>query len=169
MGGLLQPTPRPTEPESSSKLPVLIAFVGIALIVLIAVLATRQKPKPHDGRPLYASNVKFSDFKMSEAQNFVGSSVTYLDGTVANLGDRTVTQAAVKVTFRDAYGQVAQIEPDVPLRILRNNGPTEDAVDLSMAPLGPGQSRTFRLIFDRVSKQWNQGYPELEITAITTK
>jgi hypothetical protein len=38
-----------------------------------------------------------------------------------------------------------------------------------MAPLGPGQTRTFRLIFDRVSKQWNQGYPELEITAITTK
>ena len=169
MGGLLQPTPTPTEPESSSKLPVLIAFVGIALIVLIAVLATRQKPKPHAAPPLYASNIKFSDFKMSEAQNFVGSSVTYLDGTVANLGDRTVTQAAVKVTFRDAYGQVAQIEPDVPLRILRNNGPTEDAVDLSMAPLGPGQSRAFRLIFDRVSKQWNQGYPELEMTAITAK
>jgi len=169
MGGLLQPTPTPAEHERSNTLPVLIAFAGIALIVLIAVLATRQKPTLQTAPPLYASNIKFSDLKMSEAQNFVGSSVTYLDGKVANLGDKTVTQAAVKVTFRDAYGQVAQIESDVPLRILRNNGPTEDAVDLSMAPLGPGQSRTFRLIFERVSKQWNQGYPELEITALTTK
>ena len=169
MGGLLQPTPTPAEHERSSKLPIVIALVGIAAIVLITVLATRQKPKALAAPPLYASNIKFSDFKMSEAQNFVGSSVTYLDGTVANLGDRSVTQASLKVTFRDAYGQVAQIETDVPLRILRNNGPTEDAVDLSMAPLGPGQSRPFRLIFDRVSKQWNQGYPELEITAMTTK
>lgn len=169
MGGLLQPTPTPAERESSNKLPMLIAFVGIALLVLLAVMATREKPKAPAAPPLYASNIKFSDFKMSEAQNFVGSSVTYLDGTAANLGDKTVTQATVKVTFRDAYGQVAQIESDVPLRVLRNNGPTEDAVGLSMAPLGPGQSRTFRLIFDRVSKQWNQGYPELEITAMTTK
>ena len=93
MGGLLQPTPTPAEHESSNKLPVLIAFVGIALIVLIAVLATRQKPKPQAAPPLYASNIKFSDFKMSEAQNFVGSSVTYLDGTVANLGDKTLLDA----------------------------------------------------------------------------
>src|SRR5579863_1614194 len=63
MGGLLQPTPIPAEPERSNALPVLIAFAGIALIVLIAVLATRQKPKPQAAPPLYASNIKFSDFK----------------------------------------------------------------------------------------------------------
>ena len=78
--------------------------------------------------------------KMSAAENFVGSSVTYLDGTVTNAGDKTVSHAMVEVTFKDSLGQVVQSE-DVALRILQTSGPYPEALDLSVVPLVPAQSQ----------------------------
>ena len=105
---------------------------------------------------------------MSQAQNFVGASVTYVDGSIANSGDRMVTHAVVRVTFRDSYGQIAQIE-DVPIKILQTSGPYPDTVDLAAAPLATRQTKPFRLIFEHVSGQWNQAAPELKITDVFLK
>jgi hypothetical protein len=105
---------------------------------------------------------------MSQAQNFVGATVTYIDGTLDNTGDKTLAHAIVQVTFKDSYGQVAQIE-NVPIKVLQTGGPYDDTADLSIAPLASGQSKPFRLIFEHVSEQWNQAYPELQITNVTTK
>ena len=71
---------------------------------------------------------------MSQAQNFVGASVTYIDGNIANAGDKIVTHAVVRVTFKDLYGQVAQIE-DVPIKLLQTSGPYPDTVALAVSPL----------------------------------
>ena len=68
---------------------------------------------------------------MSAAENFVGASVTYLDGTVTNTGDKTVSHAVVHVVFKDAMGQTAQLE-DLPIRVVQTVGPYADAVDLAM-------------------------------------
>ena len=94
------------------------------------------------------------------------SSVTYIDGNIANIGDRIVTHAVVRVTFRDLYGQVAQIE-DVPIKLLQTSGPYPDTVDLAAAPLASGQNEPFRLIFEHVSEQWNQAAPELKINFVS--
>ena len=59
---------------------------------------------------------------MSAAENFIGSTVTYLDGTVTNAGDKTVSHALVHVSFKDSLGQIAQSE-DVPLHVLQTTGP----------------------------------------------
>jgi len=106
--------------------------------------------------------------KMSAAQNFVGATVTYLDGTVTNAGDKTVTHATIEVTFKDEMGQVAQRE-DVPLHVLQTTGPYPDAVDLSISPLAPGASKPFRLTFEHVSDAWNQQYPELHVMDVALK
>jgi hypothetical protein len=98
----------------------------------------------------------------------VGAKVTYIDGTLTNPGDKTVTHAVVHVTFRDSYGQVAQIE-DVPAKILQTSGPYPDTIDLAALPLAPGQSKPIRLIFERISEQWNQGYPEMQVADVTTR
>jgi len=74
----------------------------------------------------------------------------------------------VEVVFKDDMGQLAQRE-DLPLRVLRANGPYPDAVDLSVSPLGPGQSQPFRLTFDSISAQWNRAYPEMRVTDVTLK
>lgn len=167
MGGLLQPLPVPAE-EDNSKRTIIIAIAVIVAIVAVVALVLRERPKPPTPPPPYAVSLKFSDLKLSQAQNFVGATVTYVDGTIANTGDKTVTHADVRVTFKDLYGQVAQVEA-VPIKVLRTTGPYPDTADFSVVPLGPGQSSTFRLIFEHVSDQWNQAYPELQITDVATK
>jgi hypothetical protein len=167
MGGFIQPE-IDTE-DRDSKLRVLV--IGAALIaILVGVLAyisisgrnTTAAPHP------YAANVKISNPKMSAAENFVGATVSYIDGTVTNTGSQTVTHAMVTVVFKDSMGQLAQRE-DVALHVLDNSGPYPDAVDLSAAPLGPGQSKPFRLTFETISQQWNHEYPELTVTDVKVK
>jgi hypothetical protein len=167
MGGLIQPPPVQTERDNSRWI-ILIALVAIAAIVIAVALLTQEKPSAPSGPPPYAANLKFSDLKMSRAQNFVGATVTYIDGTLTNTGDKTVTGVIAHVTFKDPYGQVAQIE-DVPVRTLQPFGPYTDAVDLASSPLPPGQSKPFRLTFEHVSEQWGQSYPELRIADVTVK
>jgi hypothetical protein len=106
--------------------------------------------------------------KLSAAENFVGSTVTYLDGTVTNAGDKTVSHALVRVSFKDSLGQLVQAD-DVPLRILQISGPYPEALDLSVAPLDPEQSKPFRLTFEHVTADWNHEYPELRVTDVAVK
>jgi len=167
MGGLIQPSPV-TEERDTSKRTILIAIAVVVVVVGVVALILRESPKTASGPPPYAANLKFSDLKMSQAQNFVGATVTYVDGTLTDTGGRTVTHVVVQVTFKDLYGQVAQIET-VPVKVLQTGGPYLDTVDLTVSPLAPGQSKAFRLIFEHLSEQWNQAYPDLQITDVKIK
>ena len=167
MGGLLQPNPA-TRTEESNLRPVLIGVFLVAVVVTMLVLFFRSQQKPPAPPPPYAANLKFSDLKASAAQNFVGATVSYLDGTVTNTGDQTVIHAVVQVTFKDDMGQTAQRE-QTPLRVLRTAGPYDEAVDLNLSPLAPGQSKPFRLTFESISMQWNHAYPEMQITDVRTR
>ena len=167
MGGLIQPSPVATERDTSRRT-IVIAIVVVVGIVAVVALLLREKPKQAPGPPPYAAQLRFSDLKMSQAQNFVGANVTYVDGTLSNAGEKTVTHAVVRVTFKDLYGQVAQVE-DVAIKVLRTGGPYPDTADLSVAPLAPGQSKPFRLTFEHISEQWNQAYPELQIVDVTIR
>ena len=169
MGGLLQPNVNPTTEASESSLrPVLIGIVIVALVVGILVFILRSEQKPPAEPPAYAANLKFSDLKTSAAENFVGATVSYLDGSLNNTGDKTVTHAVVEVTFKDDMGQVAQRE-ELPIHVLRTGGPYDEAVDLSLSPLLPGKSEPFRLTFENISAQWNHTYPDLKVTQVVTK
>jgi hypothetical protein len=105
---------------------------------------------------------------MSAAENFIGATVSYIDGTITNTGDQTVTHVVVEVIFKDELGQLTQRE-EVPLRVLQTSGPYPDAVDLSVSPLAPGQTLPYRLTFDSISAQWNRQYPEIRVTDVTVK
>src|SRR6266700_187092 len=98
MDGLIQPAP--VEERDTSRWMIVISMAIIAAAVIAAALLFRDKPKTATGPPPYASNLKFSDLKMSQAQNFVGTGVTYIDGTLTNTGNKTVAHATVRVTFR---------------------------------------------------------------------
>jgi Protein of unknown function (DUF2393) len=165
MEGLLQPAATDRHPE---WLPKLLGVAAILIVAAVAVFLLRPKPHPPVHLNPYAAQLKITDLKMSTAQNFVGAKVTYIDGTLTNPGDKVVTHAVVHVTFRDSYGQVAQIE-DVPVKILQTGGPYLDTIDLSASPLAAGQSKSFRLIFEHVSQQWNQAYPEIQVADTATR
>src|SRR5215469_14037056 len=100
MGGLIQQTPPLTDERDNSRWMILGAMVVIAAIVIAFAFLTREKHQAPGGPPAYAANLKISDLKMSRAQNFLGATVTYIDGTVTNSGDKTVTHAVIRATFR---------------------------------------------------------------------
>lgn len=169
MGSLLQPSPlTPTDDGETHWLPIVFGVVLVVVVVVIASLLLRTDAKIANPPHPYAANIKFSDLKMSAAENFVGSTVTYLDGTVTNTADKTVTRAVVSVSFKDSLGQIVQAD-DVPLRILQTSGHYPDAVDLALAPLAPAQSKPFRLTFEHVTADWNHEYPELKVTDVSVK
>jgi hypothetical protein len=171
MGGLIQPTPiseaRDQERDSSRRI-IAIAVMAVIVVAIIAAFLLRGQPKSASGPPPYAANLKLSDFKMSAAENFVGATVSYVDGTVTNSGDKTITHAIVEVQFKDDMGQLAQRE-DIPMQVLKTDGPYPEAVDFSVSPLAPGQSKAFRLTFESISAQWNHQYPDIQITDVAVK
>jgi hypothetical protein len=167
MGGLIQPTLGADERETNWRA-IGIAVGMVVLIVGLLFLISSTQQKAPSGPPAYAGNIKFSDMKMSAAENFVGATVSYIDGTVTNVGNQTVTHVMAEVTFKDSIGQLAQRET-VPLRVLRTSGPYPEAVDLNVSPLAPGQSKPYRLIFESISAQWNHEYPEIKVTDVALK
>jgi len=167
MGSLGQPSPV-AEERDSSRVIIVSAVVVVIAIALGAAFLLRETPKAAKPVSPYLASVKLSDFKMSAAENFVGATVSYLDGTVTNASDKTVTHVVVEVVFKDEMGQLAQRE-ELPLRVVRNNGAYTEPVDLNVAPLAPGKSEPFRLTFDSISAQWNRQYPELRVTDVAVK
>ncbi len=169
MGALLQPNLNPTnEPAESSFRPILIGLVIVVIVVGAIVFVSRSdQKKPAEPSP-YAPNLKLSDLKVSAAQNFAGATVSYLDGQIANTGNQTVIHAVVQVTFKDDMGQTAQKE-ELPIHVLRTGGPYDEAVDLNMSPLLPGQTKPFRLTLEDISAQWNHSYPDMQVTQVVVK
>src|SRR5580704_2961259 len=167
MGSLGQQTPA-VEERDSSRVIIFVAVAGVIALMLGLALLWHEPPKATKTGSPYAANLKLSDFKMSAAENFIGATVSYIDGTITNSADKTMTHVVVEVTFKDDTGQVAQRD-EVPLQVVRNNGAYTEPVDLTIAPLAPGQSAPFRLIFERISTQWNHEYPQIKVTDVAVK
>lgn len=167
MGSLGQQAPV-AEERDSSRVIIVVAVAGVIALMLAIAFLLREPPKVAKTVPAYAASLKFSDFKMSAAENFVGHTVSYVDGTVTNSGDKTVTHVVVEVTFKDEIGQLAQRD-ETALQVLKTGGAYDQAVDVGVSPLGPGQSQPFRLTFDSISAQWNRAYPEIRVTDLTVK
>jgi len=168
MGGLIEPSPLTERERDSNLRPILLGVALVVVVVGVIAVLTRGSPRSKTTAHPYAANLQLSDLKMSAAENFVGASVTYIDGTVTNIGDKTVTHVIVHVAFKNSLGEVAQAE-DVPLHVLQTSGPYPDAVDLRQSPLTLGQGKPFRLTFEHISSDWNQAYPDLQVTDVSVK
>jgi hypothetical protein len=159
----------PSVPEESQT-PWIAIISGIAVLVVVIGLLlwlSGKRSSPNAPNP-YADKLQISAVKMAAAQNFVGGTVTYVDGKITNTGDKTVTGAVAEVIFRNSLGEVVQKE-QIPIRVLVFQGPDRDILDLRSAPLKPGASADFRLTIEgSISTDWNQGYPEVRITSVST-
>jgi len=167
MDTLGSPTPVAAE-RDNSRLIIIAAVVVVIGLALGAAFFLREPPKTVVPPSPYIAQLKLSDSKMSAAENFIGATVSYIDGTITNTGNKTVTRVFVQVNFMDSMGQLAQRE-ELPLRVIRTNGAYNEPVDLNTAPLAPSQSAPFRLTFDSISAQWNHQYPDIKILDVTVK
>ena len=160
-----------TEPPKENRTPgpaIIIGFVFMAVVVGLFILVSHKPQKPSTNVPsAYAVHIQLQDVKLSQAENFVGGTVTYIEGQMANTGGKTVTRATVEAVFKDSMGQVVQQE-ELPLQVLERSGPYPQAIDLQLSPLKPQQQREFRLTLSHVSSDWNQQVPEFKVMSVET-
>jgi hypothetical protein len=134
-----EPFSTPSEPESHGEWIPLAIGAGVILIVLAGVFFLSRHRNENSGPPPeapYASNLQITDLHMSQAQNFVGAQVTYLEGKIANSGSRTVNGIVVEAVFRNSLGEVVGRESQS-VMILEQRPGYEDAVSLKQHPLQP--------------------------------
>ena len=146
-----------------------LAAWGVAALIVVALVGAlvflgRKKPAaaPNTLQPAaaYAANLPLSQFAMSESENLTGGKQTYLDGHIANTGDRTVTADTVQVVFRNDEDLAPRIDT-LPLTLIRMKQPYIDTEPVSAAPIKPGDDREFRLTFETVPENWNLQMPEV--------
>src|SRR5438270_897760 len=104
-----------------------------ALVVLLAlgalVIAGRNaRSNATAAVDPYVKNLKLSDFKLSQAENFVGANVTYLEGKITNAGNKTVIGVQVRVNFKNSLQETSQTET-LPLMIITARQPYIDTSD----------------------------------------
>jgi hypothetical protein len=177
-----EPSPHatPTEPvlfgarnaqkEPRNWTPLIVGFALVLVVLAAIVIMGRGKKEVVKSADPYAPNLVVEQASLSQADNFIGATVTYIDLTVRNNGARTVVGGAVQAVFRDTLGQAVQTEM-LPLRALVPHalGGENEAADLAQAPLVPGQTRTLRLTVEHISSEWNQAQPDLEFRGLRFK
>jgi len=160
--------------EATSWMPWIVAAAVVILgLGILVVVGGRSNPDSTSGTGMaaadpYATKLSISGIQMSEATSFSGAKVTYIDGQITNSGDRTLTAVTAQVGFHSDVGQFAQ-RSALPLSLIRTREPYVDTQPVSAAPIEPGQTRDFRLIFDTVPEDWNLQIPEIRVISVHSK
>lgn len=172
---MLEDSPEPKlpsfgEPEPKMRgvkiSPIMFVFaIGALLVAGIAVYLTfGPKPAPPPEPVLtqearqYLANLNLEGVHMQASESMATNMrVIEILGNISNKGTRTVSQALVTCVFYDYAGQI----------VARENDYIVGGTDAGKAgPLGPGQTRPFRLAFDTIPDSWTQALPTLVIREI---
>lgn len=162
------------EPRERNWLPMAIAAAVVLIAAAIVVLVMEHSKPAVSVTPIsavpdaYAVSLPISGMVMSESANLSGGKLTYVDGHIANTGNRTVKGITVQVLFRSYTHEVAQNETQ-PLKLIRTRDPYVDLEPVSAAPLKAGDGHDFRLIFDGVKPDWDGAYPEVRVIHVDTE
>ncbi len=162
--------PPPQEPEGRNWVPMAIGLLLVVVVVAGIALLGRSRIESAPAPNPYVANLQKSGLKMSQSDNFAGSTVTYLDFSLTNTGNQTLVGASVEAIFKDELGQTVQKEL-LAVKALKPSpiGGYPDLYDLSVAPIGPGETKLVRLTLDRVTSAWNQAVPELRFASLKLK
>lgn len=154
-------------PEKESHwIPMAIGAAVVAALVVALIIFTRSGPSSANPEDPNLAKLQLSRLSMATAKNFVGGSVTYIQGSIANSGDKKVTGARVLVTFKNTLGETVQKE-NLPLTVVLPNLPYVDYGTMDHAPLAPGQSRGFRLTLEHVSADWDGQVPQVQVVSVS--
>ena len=141
-----------------------IVFVVVGIIALMSKSVHVVTPPPATpmafGAPeqAYAAHIHYSGIQLAKSSNLLNQQFTYIAGTIANDGDRTIARLATTVTFYsdEKNTQVA----------LRD---TETVISEKDDPVPPGQHKDFQITLDQFPKAWNQQAPSISTTGLVLK
>jgi len=169
MTDLFSPAKQQSEERRDWK-PFIIGLMAVVVVVGIIILVTRKSGRNTAEVNPYAAQLKISDPKVSAAENYVGGTVTYLDATITNTGNKELVGADMAMVFKNTMDQIVQRET-LPLHVLVPNplAGYPDLVDLSRSPIGPGQSKVVRMTLEHISADWNQAAPEMQLVNLKLK
>ncbi len=145
-----------------ARSPVLIAVCATLLVLLIAgaVYLSRPAPPPVAANgpasaeaKAYLPYLALSDVGMDATDNFMQQRVVEIHGKITNKGPRQLESVEVYCVFYGVDGREIYRERQA---IVTPKG----------GPLGPNQTRPFRLPFDTLPDGWNQTLPHLVIASI---
>ena len=162
----------PAQPPAQQRnwMPIVIGLIAVLVVVGVIIALTRSHGPTGPQTNPYAEKLPLSNPKLSAAENYVGGTVTYLDVSITNTGDKALVGADIHAVFKNTLDQVVQTET-LPLHVLMQNqmGGYPDLVDLSRSPIGPGQTKTVRVTLEHISADWNQSYPAIELVNLKLK
>jgi hypothetical protein len=145
----------------------------LIVVGVLVVVSRHAQPANPGGAGLappdpYAASLPITHLQMSQAGSMAGAQSTYIDGQIANTGQKTVTGITIQVAFHGFENPIAKKET-MPLTLIRVRQPYVDTQSVAAAPIHPGETRDFRLIFDSLPQDWNQNYPEIRIIAVAVQ
>ena len=155
----------PKPPERSRAALAATVALGAAAVIAAAIYfpSGRSGRSTGPGKPsplpfgaaeqAYASKIKFGDFEISRAENYLRQEVTTLSVGVQNTGDRAIREMEVTLEFHDVMRQVVLRETR---RILSSAG----------APLAAGEKRTFEISFEHLPDLWNRQAPAIRVSGL---
>lgn len=154
-------------PQEKAKPPALTILAGVlvlatlAAVVWLVVRTPQEQPSQAEQANLsakmsaedtaYIKNIRIENVALSRAENFIHQEVTILAVDAVNSGSQPVEGLSVTVEFLDDLHQV----------VLRES---RGVLGTPASPLGPGQTRTFQVSFDRVPSSWNMQQPFVQVS-----
>jgi len=162
--------PAPSPDQERNWVPLIVGVVVVVVAVGAILFFGRHKnPAGSEPNP-YAQQLKLSAIKLSAAENYMGGTVTYLDFNITNTGDKALLGADVNAQFKNSMGEIVQKET-IPLHVLVENqlAGYPDLIDMSRAPIGPGQTKTVRITLEHISDDWDRSYPQMELVNLKLK
>jgi hypothetical protein len=163
-------SPAKQEAQERNWTPFIIGLIAVVVVVGIIVVLTRSKGSTGPKIDPYAAKLQITDAKVSAAENYVGGTVTYLDATITNTGDKELVGADMNLVFKNTMDQVVQKET-LPLHVLVPNQMAgyPDLLDLSRSPIAAGQSKVVRITLEHISADWNQAAPAMQLVNLKLK
>ena len=105
----------------------------------------------------YRSKIEVSKVGLAKGENYLGSEVFYVEGSIKNIGNRVVQRVEITFLFRDSLKQVVLKESRKALEYKGTRGLEAD------------KAARFQVAFDHLPKDWNYVLPDLEVTQVTLK
>lgn len=153
------------EAKRNVSVPLIVAVaLGVGLLAVILYLGNPSPrrpttPVPEKLPPLgaaqqqYAARIAISELELSQFENFLGQTVTYVEGRLTNRGTRVISALELTFEFKDVLNQT----------VLRE---TVRVIGRRSTPLGAGLARSFRVGFDSIPADWDRRAPAIRVTGL---